>query len=73
MQRAAGFVSDVSTPEELGRVVGEELQHTPAANRNSLGMSALCLSGQLLARLALGALLLRLLLFGSNSSVAHGK
>ena len=67
-------MSDVSTPEELGRVVGEELQHTPAANQNSLRMSALFLSGQLLARLVLGALLLRLLLlFGSNSGVAHGK
>ena len=71
---AAGILSDVSAPEELGRVVGEELQHTPAANGTSLGMSALFLSGQLLARLVLGALLLRLLLlFGSNSGVAHGK
>ncbi len=73
MQRAAGFVSDVSTLEELERVVGEELQHTPTANRNPLEMPALCLSGQLLARLVLGALLLLLLLFGSNSGVAHGK
>ena len=68
-------MSDVSTPEELGRVVGKGSQHTPAANRNLLEMPALCLSGQLLARLVLGPLLLLLLLllFGSNSSVAHDK
>ena len=66
-------MSEVSSPEELECLVGEELQHIPAANRSSLEMSALFLSGQLLARLVLGALLLRLLLFGSNSGVAHGK
>ena len=75
--RAAGIVAEVSTPEGLERVGGEELGHTPAENRRPLGMPALWLfPGQLLARLVLGALLpllVLLLLSGSDPSVAHGK
>jgi hypothetical protein len=41
LQRGAGIVSEASTPEELERVVSEELQHTPAENRSSSGISAL--------------------------------